>query len=197
MLPDERKLELWSAGDFDDSKQGRVIRFANAIEAEVRAETREPAKFLFLACTDNGEVIPTLCANERAVFRLVMSEMFSDPTEATDEGAEHAEYVARELIAEGAVSFEGDPGLLLYKLPDGFTTRAAPQPPAPCLKCAEAERIEAIAAANLGEEIIKNGTLQAKVAELEKFQEDAFVAHPNLDLDIEALTQKGNQNVSN
>lgn len=44
---------------------------------------------------------------------------------------------------------------------------ASPQPPAPCPKCAEAERIEALATAKLGDEIIKNGSLQAKIAELE------------------------------
>ena len=45
-------------------------------------------------------------------------------------------------------------------------TSLAPQPPAPCPKCAESERIEALATAKLGDEIIKNGSLQDKLAQL-------------------------------
>ena len=47
------------------------------------------------------------------------------------------------------------------------TRSAAQQPPAPCPKCAEAERIEALATAKLGDEIIKNGSLQDRLAQLE------------------------------
>ncbi len=46
------------------------------------------------------------------------------------------------------------------KIGDTFYDHAAP-----CARCAEAERIEAIATAKLGDEIIKNGTLQDKITE--------------------------------
>lgn len=96
-------------------------------EALAAQAGQEPvAKFLVLACTDDGTVIPKFCKSEGDVFAHVLSEMFSEPSEASDEGAEHAEYVARELLDEGKVDFEGGPGLLLYRLPEGFINYAAP-----------------------------------------------------------------------
>lgn len=178
MLTDERIDELaYGTRDFDFN------RFARAIEAEVLAE---------VCSAQNSEYAPQDCLS------------LTDATQVRME-AQPVAYVMTE--EEQSRTTLKTPIIVLGNLPRGANLFASQQPPAPCQKCAELElKVKSISSETLAKERqtadgfwslyqtekAANKILQAKVAELEKFQEDAFAAHPNLDLDIEAFNQRGN-----
>jgi hypothetical protein len=79
---------------------------------------QEQARFLFVAMDDNGFGHPEFCRDEAAVRDAVGRSMFFSYNPATMD-ADHLAQVqgtTDELIEDGFIRFEGDPGFTLYRL---------------------------------------------------------------------------------
>lgn len=85
---------------------------------------RVGARFLFIAMDDDGNGHPEYCANEHAVFEAVGRSMYVNFNVGTidQDDFDIVQANAEELIENGSVTFEGDPGLALYKLPSAALT---------------------------------------------------------------------------
>jgi len=82
----------------------------NAIESHVAP------KFLFIAMDDDKQAHPTYCADEAAVKVAVRDAMFM-AGEIHRDHQDEIDGVTEELLDSGAMIFEGDAPLYLYRLP--------------------------------------------------------------------------------
>lgn len=108
---DEALADLFDSAQNDKISQDAFIRRVLALFA-----TDTPAKYLVVAMDDDGNGNPHYCADEAAVEEVVTNLMFSDPG---DYEKETGKLHAADLIEEGFINFEGDPGIHLYRLADG------------------------------------------------------------------------------
>lgn len=102
-----------------------------AIRAALAAPAAVPQPFLFIAMDDDKRAHLTWCADEAAVRAAVQGAMFWLP-DGEELSADHAEQLdanVEELLDSGAVTFEGDPPLYLYRVA-GAALAAPSVPPA-------------------------------------------------------------------
>jgi len=79
-------------------------------------ESHSPAQFLFIAMDDDGAAHPTYCADQAAVKAAVRDAMFM-AGEIDRDHQNQIDGVVESLLDSGAMIFEGDPSLYLYRLP--------------------------------------------------------------------------------
>jgi len=91
---------------------------ASAPAAQPSAQGEAVAPFLFVAMDDDKRAHLTWCADEAAVREAVKGAMFFVPA-GEELSAEHTEQLdgsVEELLESGALIFEGDPPLYLYRV---------------------------------------------------------------------------------
>ncbi|NPT59701.1 hypothetical protein [Paraburkholderia elongata] len=89
---------------------------ADHIADERKLVADKSPQFLFIAMDDEHLAHPVYCADRDAVTAATREAMFI-PGELSLDHAEELEGVVDELLENGSMHFEGDPPLLLYRLP--------------------------------------------------------------------------------
>jgi hypothetical protein len=104
-----------------------LLSKARALLAASAPNTRaEPvAKYLVIAMDDDQRGHPVFCADENALHSAVRDCMFMEGVELDPEENEQVAGTVSALIEDGHVSFEGDPGIHLYHLPEGYAAPLA------------------------------------------------------------------------
>ena len=100
-----------------------------ALAAAPSAQAEPVAPFLFVAMDDEKRAHLTWCADEAAVREAVKGAMFWLP-DGEELDADHAEQLSgsvAELLDSGALTFEGDAPLYLFRV--GSAAQAEPQEP--------------------------------------------------------------------
>jgi hypothetical protein len=122
------------AGDFAWNLVNTLL--AASVFPDAPNPSVEPvAKYLVIAMDDDQRGHPVFCADENALHSAVRECMFMEGVELDPEENEQVAGTVSALIEDGHVSFEGDPGIHLYHLPEGYA--------APLAQSAEQDRIDA------------------------------------------------------
>ena len=91
------------------------IRAKQAAKPKYSALPIAPPRFLFIAMDDDGNAHPVYCADEDAVKTEVRNAMFM-PGDIDRDHRYEVDGVTESLLESGAMIFEGDAPLYLYKL---------------------------------------------------------------------------------